>query len=115
MPDCPNSRSDGSESEIVFVTRTPFSTRRAQSGRSYLTAFRRLMSIFTILSIERQRGAGRRRVVPEQAGLRMSAAAVDLSDFALWRNGFPDELFAELRRASPLFRHALTPGVAKTV
>ena len=45
----------------------------------------------------------------------MTAAAVDLSDFALWRNGFPDELFAELRRARPLFRHELTPGVAKTV
>ncbi|HET9889441.1 MAG TPA: cytochrome P450 [Mycobacterium sp.] len=45
----------------------------------------------------------------------MTAAAVDLSDFALWRNGFPDELFAELRRTSPLFRHDLTPGVADTV
>jgi len=33
----------------------------------------------------------------------MTAAAVDLSDFALWRNGFPDELFVALRRvaASP--------------
>jgi cytochrome P450 len=45
----------------------------------------------------------------------MTAAAVDLSDFALWRNGFPDELFAEFRRTKPLFRHGLTPGVAKTV
>lgn len=45
----------------------------------------------------------------------MTAAAVDLSDFTLWRNGFPDELFAELRRSSPLFRHDLTPGVAETV
>ena len=45
----------------------------------------------------------------------MTPAAVDLSDFALWRNGFPDELFAELRRARPLFRHELTPGVAETV
>ena len=42
----------------------------------------------------------------------MTAAAVDLSDFALWRNGFPDELFAELRRSRPIFRHDLTPGVA---
>lgn len=42
----------------------------------------------------------------------MTAAAVDLSDFALWRNGFPDELFAELRRDQPIFRHDLTPGVA---
>ncbi|WP_374025143.1 cytochrome P450 [Mycobacterium sp. HNNTM2301] len=45
----------------------------------------------------------------------MTAAAVDLSDFALWRNGFPDDVFAELRHSRPLFRHELTPGVAKTV
>jgi cytochrome P450 len=45
----------------------------------------------------------------------MTAAAVDLSDFTLWRNGFPDDLFTELRRTKPLFRHGLTPGVAKTV
>lgn len=45
----------------------------------------------------------------------MTAAAVDLSDFALWRNGFPDELFAELRGSRPLFRHEMTPGVAETV
>ncbi len=45
----------------------------------------------------------------------MTASAVDLSDFGLWRNGFPDELFAELRRTRPLFRHGVTPGVAKTV
>ena len=40
---------------------------------------------------------------------------VDLSDSALWRNGFPDELFAEFRRDRPLFHHGLTEGVAKTV
>jgi cytochrome P450 len=40
---------------------------------------------------------------------------VDLSDFALWRNGFPDELFTRLRRESPIFHHGLTDGVAKTV
>lgn len=45
----------------------------------------------------------------------MTTAAVDLSDFALWRNGFPDELFAELRRTRPIFRHELTPGVERTV
>jgi cytochrome P450 len=45
----------------------------------------------------------------------MTAAAVDLSDFSLWCNGFPDDLFAELRCSRPLFRHELTPGVAKTV
>ncbi|MGE2816037.1 cytochrome P450 [Mycobacterium heidelbergense] len=43
----------------------------------------------------------------------MTAAAVDLSDLALWRNGFPDGLFTELRRARPLFRHELTPGVTQ--
>jgi cytochrome P450 len=43
----------------------------------------------------------------------MTTAALDLSDFKLWRNGFPDELFADLRRNRPLFRHDLTPGVAK--
>ncbi|MBO0878921.1 MAG: cytochrome P450 [Mycobacterium sp.] len=41
--------------------------------------------------------------------------AVDLSDFALWRNGFPDDLFTGLRRTKPLFRHGLTPGVIKAV
>ncbi|MCT7662038.1 cytochrome P450 [Mycobacterium deserti] len=40
---------------------------------------------------------------------------VDLSDSALWRNGFPDELFAQLRRDRPVFHHELTDGVAKTV
>lgn len=40
---------------------------------------------------------------------------VDLSDSALWRNGFPDKLFTDLRRDRPLFRHGLTDGVAKTV
>ena len=45
----------------------------------------------------------------------MTAVDVDLSDFALWSNGFPDELFAELRRSAPLFRHELTAGVAETV
>ncbi|MGA8544099.1 MAG: cytochrome P450 [Mycobacterium sp.] len=45
----------------------------------------------------------------------MTAAAVDLSDFSLWRNGFPDALFTGLRHNRPLFRHELTPGVAKTV
>jgi cytochrome P450 len=43
----------------------------------------------------------------------MTAAAVDLSDLSLWRNGFPDHLFAELRRTRPLFQHEQTPGVAR--
>jgi len=33
----------------------------------------------------------------------------------LWRNGFPDELFAEFRRDRPLFHHDMTDGVARTV
>ena len=40
---------------------------------------------------------------------------VDLSDTALWRNGFPDELFAELRRTQPVFHHELTDGVTNSV
>jgi cytochrome P450 len=45
----------------------------------------------------------------------MTAAAVDLSDFSLWRNGFPDDLFTEIRRRQPLLRHEVTPGIADTV
>lgn len=40
---------------------------------------------------------------------------VDLSDAALWQNGFPDDLFVELRRERPIFHHELTDGVAQTV
>ena len=40
---------------------------------------------------------------------------VDLSDSALWRNGFPDDLFVELRHERPIFKHELTDGVAKAV
>ena len=36
-----------------------------------------------------------------------TTAPVDLSDSALWRNGFPDDLFAELRREQPIFHHEL--------
>lgn len=43
----------------------------------------------------------------------MTTAELDLSDFALWHNGFPDTLFTDLRRSRPLFRHDLTPGAAK--
>jgi cytochrome P450 len=44
-----------------------------------------------------------------------TAVPVDLSDTALWQNGFPDDLFVELRRERPIFHHELTDGVAKTV
>jgi cytochrome P450 len=40
---------------------------------------------------------------------------VDLSDITLWENGFPDDVFAELRRSQPIFHHDCTDGVAKTV
>lgn len=40
---------------------------------------------------------------------------VDLSDSALWQNGFPDDLFVEFRRERPIFHHELTDGVAKAV
>jgi cytochrome P450 len=40
---------------------------------------------------------------------------VDLSDSALWQNGFPDDLFTEWRRELPIFHHELTDGVADTV
>src|ERR1700761_2030387 len=40
---------------------------------------------------------------------------VDLSDPALWQNGFPDDLFVELRRGQPIFHHERTDGVAKSV
>jgi cytochrome P450 len=63
--------------------------------------------------METCKGASRAALVPVE--VLMTAAAVDLSDFALWRNGFPDDVFAELRSARPLFRHGITPGVAKTV
>ncbi|KUI03598.1 cytochrome [Mycolicibacterium acapulense] len=40
---------------------------------------------------------------------------VDLSDPALWQNGFPDALFTELRRERPIFKHELTDRVAATL
>lgn len=43
----------------------------------------------------------------------MTTTHVDLSDSTLWHNGFPDQVFTELRRDRPLFFHEHTPGVAK--
>jgi len=42
-------------------------------------------------------------------------APVDLSDPALWANGFPHELFSELRRTTPVFHHEFTTRVAEQV
>ena len=64
MPD-PNSWSEGSkleseaESEIVFVTSTPIPTRPSKLGRPSTHRGSTARSIFTILSIERQREADR--------------------------------------------------------
>ncbi|KUH70313.1 cytochrome [Mycolicibacterium novocastrense] len=44
-----------------------------------------------------------------------TTAPVDLSDPALWQNGFPDELFTQLRRERPVFKHELTERVAATL
>ena len=41
----------------------------------------------------------------------MTNTAIDLSDPSLWNNGFPDEVFTELRRSSPVYHQALTEGV----
>ncbi|OBI48956.1 cytochrome [Mycobacterium kyorinense] len=43
----------------------------------------------------------------------MTTAELDLADFTLWHNGFPDALFTDLRRSRPLFRHIVTPGAAR--
>jgi hypothetical protein len=58
MPDDPNSRSDGSMEESETVCVTAFSVpAQPNSARPCLRSprYRRLPSIFTILSIERQR------------------------------------------------------------
>jgi len=38
---------------------------------------------------------------------------VDLLSTELWKNGFPHELFTELRRTAPVWWHAATPGAEK--
>jgi cytochrome P450 len=40
-------------------------------------------------------------------------ASVDLSDYNLWRDGFPDDLFTELRRDAPVFRHQFNERVER--
>lgn len=45
----------------------------------------------------------------------MTDTAIDLSDPSLWDKGFPEELFAELRRAVPVYHHELTDGVRDRV
>ncbi|OBB03392.1 cytochrome [Mycobacteriaceae bacterium 1482268.1] len=45
----------------------------------------------------------------------MTQSAIDLSDPAIWQNGFPHETFTRLRNSTPLFHHELTPGVAEQV
>ena len=43
-----------------------------------------------------------------------TTASVDLSDYNLWRDGFPDDLFAELRRDAPVFRGSKTGVTASS-
>ncbi|MCV7281770.1 cytochrome P450 [Mycolicibacterium flavescens] len=45
----------------------------------------------------------------------MTTATVDLSDPALWANGFPHELFTRLRRETPVFHHPSNDRVAEQV
>jgi len=42
-----------------------------------------------------------------------TTASVDLSDYNLWRDGFPDEVFTELRRDAPVFRHGMNDRVQR--
>jgi cytochrome P450 len=42
-----------------------------------------------------------------------TTAPVDLSDYDLWRDGFPDALFTDLRHNAPVFRHQLTDRVER--
>jgi cholest-4-en-3-one 26-monooxygenase len=36
--------------------------------------------------------------------------AIDLTDYELYRHGFPHELFTSLRQTAPVWRHPATPG-----
>ncbi len=45
----------------------------------------------------------------------MTDTAIDLSDPALWDGGFPDDVFARLRRTAPVYHQQLTPGVEEQV
>jgi len=42
-----------------------------------------------------------------------TTASVDLSDYNLWRDGFPDEVFTDLRRNAPVFHHEMNERVEK--
>ena len=104
MPLGPNSRSDGSMVGSSKPCPSSLLRPHAQYGRSRTCP----LPIFTILGIL---GQGQRNEEPDMP----TTTPVDLSDSALWRNGFPDDLFTELRREQPIFHHELTDGVAKTV
>jgi cytochrome P450 len=45
----------------------------------------------------------------------MTDTTVDLSHPALWDKGFPEELFADLRRSAPVYHQELTDGVRSKV
>jgi cytochrome P450 len=42
-----------------------------------------------------------------------SLDTVDLTDHEVYRHGFPDELFSELREVAPVWRHPATPGTER--
>ena len=46
---------------------------------------------------------------------RQSLPTIDLSDPDLWSQGFPHQLFAQLRADAPIFRHEPTPGALEQV
>src|SRR6185312_6352266 len=102
IPLGPNSRSDGSSvgSSTVSVMSSPSAQYFGRSDLSIVYCY--------YFKHSRSRTAKPGACMP-------TTTPVDLSDSALWRNGFPDELFAEFRRDRPLFHHGLTDGVAKTV
>lgn len=39
--------------------------------------------------------------------------SIDLTDYELWRHGFPHEIFTLLRNEAPVWRHPDTPGTAR--
>jgi cytochrome P450 len=45
----------------------------------------------------------------------MTNTTIDLSDPSMWDNGFPEEVFADLRRTAPVYHQELTDGVRENV
>ena len=45
----------------------------------------------------------------------MPEVALDLADLSLWADGFPDDVFVDLRRRTPVYHQSLTAIVDKSV